>query len=341
MTSILGSVSKYGSALAGGIAAAAYGTVKIAKDYCPAPVDPGFFGRLFSTPAAPTVVESVCSAVKDLSPTLSNVASTAAPVAIALGCAYVAQKYIPDPPAPRPNPQALFPDPDAPPATPKSTLTKIAEKAPGLGVVAGMATGLLGRVLAPDFSGIGSLVADKSKELCRKAFAGMPLLKAINGLKQWEIKNFALLTPLIPLATKIISDAVRSNDPKNIFAKLWDATKSNLTKEQAVMLALIVTLGLTSGVYAPLLGITSESFDASGHMMLKTLLSHFLSLSLGSIAEKGGRVTQAAAAVFGSLYAFTDSVLVHNTMRACHTAYEAVAGLGWGLGIIDLGKMLF
>lgn len=217
-----------------------------------------------------------------------------------------------------------------PPAAPKSRLI---EYIPFAGLAAGMASGVASRL---SDTGLLSSFGEKSKELCRKAFANAPFLRGINALKQLEIKHFALLTPLIPLATKIIADAVRSGNPNGILAKLKDAAGRNLTRAQLVSLALIGTGMLCNTVSSRLFG----SFDASGHMMLKTLLAQFLSLGLAQTADAGGKLAQAAAGAFGALYASTDAVLVHNTMRACHTVAETAAGVGLGLGLLGIGKAI-
>lgn len=216
------------------------------------------------------------------------------------------------------------------PAPQKSLLVQYI---PFAGLAAGMASGLASRLTD---SGLLSSFGEKSKELCRKAFANAPFLRGINGLKQLEIKHFALLTPLLPLAAKIIADAVRSGNPNGIIAKLKEAAGRNLTRAQLISLALIATGMLCNTVSSRLFG----TFDASGHMMLKTLLAQFLSLALSQATEAGGAIARAAAGTFGALYAATDAVLVHNTMHACHTVAETAAGAFLGLGILGLGKAI-
>ena len=200
---------------------------------------------------------------------------------------------------------------------------------PAIGIIGGVATGVASRILRS----AGLSLLEKSKKVCKLGFSGVPILQTINQLKQWEIKNCALLTPLLPLAVKIIYDAARSNNPNGIYAKLKEATGNNLSKEQLYSLIMIATLGLGSGIYGPMLGLNPASFDASGHMMLKIILADFLADSLGQLASKGGKLTQAMAAVYGALYAFTDAVLICNTVKACHTIPEIIGGIVWGISI--------
>lgn len=211
--------------------------------------------------------------------------------------------------------------------------SRLIQSIPFAGLAAGMATGLYSRLTDP---GVLSAFGEKSKTLCRNAFANTPFLRGINALKQLEIKQFALLTPLLPLAAKIIADAVRSGNPNGILAKLKESAGRNLTRAQLAALALVGAGMLCNAASSRLFG----SFDASGHMMLKTLTAQFLSLALSQAAEGGGRLAQAAAGAFGALYATTDAVLVHNTMHACHTVAETAAGAGLGLGLLGLGKAI-
>ncbi len=206
-------------------------------------------------------------------------------------------------------------------AAPESTT---AGYLPYLGVAAGMVTGVVSKPLA-------SL---KDRLLCRTAFQNFPALKAINGFKQWEIKNCALLTPLLPLAAQLTCDTVKS-DGAGVIARLKDAVQK-VTPHQKASLILVLTLGLTNSLYARAIGLSTENFDSSGHIMLKTLLAHLLACNLDSIGQRGGTVLKTITAFYGSLYAFTDAVLIHNSANFCHTAYEAVAGLEWGAGILSL-----
>ena len=328
-------IAKTGAWVSAAVSVGAYGAAKMLGEFCPALTS---FQRLFSTP---TVAETVCQAV---TPVLNSVASIAAPVALGVGCAYVANRY-----RKRPVPLTTRVENGIAAAANrarKGVLDAVNEVKqavnptssplryiPYAGIAGGVVTGIASRVLDLDLLG-------KSKELCRSAFSDAPLLRAINGVKQWEIKNLSLLTPLLPIAAKIVYDAVRSNKSDGILTRLKKATGKNLTKDQLITLAFIATLGLTSGYYAPYLGISANEFDASGHMMLKTLMAHLASIHLNEIARGRGWATKGLVAGFAGLSAFTDGVLVHNTTRACHTVLEALAGVAWGAGIIRLKNLV-
>ncbi|MBS0625571.1 MAG: hypothetical protein JSS32_05940 [Verrucomicrobia bacterium] len=197
---------------------------------------------------------------------------------------------------------------------------------------AGVAVGML--------TGIGSRLADatsslstKNKEACRKAFTNAPILRSINGFKQWEIKTFALATPLIPLAVKIGMDAKRDQSQQGIISRISAAVKKNFTLEQTVYLATLLGLSLTGSAYCSASGACSKDFDPSGHMMLKTALA-------GLISKVIVKETGAWAYALSAIYSATDAVLVHNTNRFCHTVAESAAGLAWGLGIVTAAAQI-
>ncbi len=308
---MFGGIVRSGTALAAGMWAAG----KAVGRYCP--VEPSRWTRWFSSVSG---IDQVCDVVKPFAPVLSEVAgkiegvvssaieslpsqvASGAAILLGAGLCYRNQKFL------------------------KRYL-------PFMGLLGGMISGIDARL-----SDTGALryLSSKSKELCRSGFSD-PLLKEVNDFKQWEIKNLSLLTAALPMVVKILVDAVRSGNPGGVLTRLQEATKNNLTKEQVIALALIVTLGLGNRLYAPHLGLSSETFDASGHVMLKTLLAEFLSLSITQGKLLGESSLARAYALINSLM---DGVLIHNTVRACHTVSEAVAGLGWGLGIVGLGKAI-
>lgn len=189
-------------------------------------------------------------------------------------------------------------------------------------------------------TGIGSRLADaasflstKNKEACRRAFSNAPILRSINGFKQWEIKTFALATPLIPLAVKIGMDAKRDQSHQGIISRISSAVKKNFTLEQTIYLATLLGLSFTGSAYCSASGACSKDFDPSGHMMLKTALAGLISKTL---AKEAGAWPYALSAI----YSATDAVLVHNTNRFCHTVAESVAGLAWGLGIVSAASLI-
>ncbi|MBI5272552.1 MAG: hypothetical protein HY861_01040 [Chlamydiia bacterium] len=203
---------------------------------------------------------------------------------------------------------------------------------PFSGIAAGVLTGIYSRFTDP---AITSPLFEKNQDLCRAAFPDHWVFKAVNTMKQWELKTCALLTPILPLAIQVCYDTVASKKPK-ITSRLYSAYQ-NISRDQIISLVAVVTLGLTHGMYASSLGITSKTFDASGHLMLKVALASLLSSYLK--AARGNKITKTAAYALGCLYALTDGVLIHNTVKACHTPAESAAGIGWGLGILALTQM--
>lgn len=194
---------------------------------------------------------------------------------------------------------------------------------PFAGIAAGALTGITSRLT--DTSVLHSF-GEKSRDLCRKAFSNAPVLKQINGIKQWEIKNFALALPLIPIAVKIIYDLIRSGSFK-------EAGK-NITRKQVIALALIGVGILLNTVSSKVI----NSFDASGHMMLKTLLAQALSVGVQQATAQASPAVKATATALSAAYAASDAVLVHNTVHACHTVAESAAGVGVGLSLLGIAR---
>jgi hypothetical protein len=204
---------------------------------------------------------------------------------------------------------------------------------PFAGIGLGTITGLMNRFFSA--SSIRVALSEKNRQVCRNAFSGLPWLPAINGFKQWEIKNIALAAPLIPVVYQIASDIFHNPGKQQICARISTAIRNNVSLEQAVYLTSVAALSLTGTMYCRALGACSTAFDPSGHMMLKIAVAGMLSNVVASTAHrKKSRWTQ----LFCSVVAAMDAVLIHNTVRSCHTLAETIFGLAWGVGIVGGAK---
>jgi len=171
---------------------------------------------------------------------------------------------------------------------------------------------------------------------CKKeAYKGYPILETINTFKQKEIKAIALLTPfLLPFSIQVVLDTVHGNKEETIFSRIYTAFQRNLTVEQITDLAAIYILGIVK-VYQPS-DFLSESFDASGHMMLKVSTLFLASKTITVLSKRGN---QRLRNLYFAVNAIADAVLVVNTVKHCHTVPELVAGTLWGFGIIGISRV--
>ncbi len=175
------------------------------------------------------------------------------------------------------------------------------------------------------------------------------IFKGVNSLKQNEIKNFALLSALIPLTYNMIQD-VRGQKERSLFQKIKTAaTRQFLTKEFAFF-SIVSTLALLNPLYAKPLGLSNgllnrktkfgtcfphtRDFDSSGHVMIKTVMAQIMS----NIIAKTSLTNTTFAALFSLGYAATDAVFMYNTAYLCHKVSETLAGLAWAGAIIGIGK---
>lgn len=206
---------------------------------------------------------------------------------------------------------------------------------PYAGIALGTATGVLQR--AVNASDLSSFFSDKCSSACRNAFSGSSFLKGVNHFKQWEIKNFALLTPLIPLALKIGYDVANDKRGKGLKAWIAKAAKKNL--RLGVHLGTAALFSLTGTSYCSSLGMcTKTGFDLSGHLMMKTAAASILDQLIR--AEKESRpLSRKLQVLYTSAYALSDAVLIHATVASCHTLSEVIAGAAWGLGIVALSNL--
>jgi|GEM_PF-2438958 len=220
------------------------------------------------------------------------------------------------------------------PSEEKAKTSRFASLMPFAGVGLGTITGLTERFLS---SPISAAIGEKSKEACKTGFSNLPLLPAINRLKQWEIKNMALAAPLVPVAYRIARDTIQGPSQKGIYERIKTAVKNNVSLEQVVYLTAITALALTGSWYSRALGIATKAFDPSGHMMLKIATAAILS---NQISSTPGIEKSKPKQILCGLYAATDAILIHNTVRSCHTIAETAAGIAWGIGIASAAKFL-
>ena len=238
------------------------------------------------------------------------------------------------------NPQVVVEDPKFE----KSPLSDAAPYFPmaaiGASVLAGIASRFADK-LPSDISEVQALLDLKNKAACRAGFSSN-VLQGVNSFKQWELKNFALLTPLIPILIKITADALFKREPGEgiigLAKKFVEDTKNQVTVEEGIFLATIITLSLLNPVYGRTLGLTTKGFDSSGHLMLKGSLALFLTHTLKMIKENSGKTLTGLALAFGVLYGASDFIFLYNTSAICHTASELLAGIGWAAGVYSIGR---
>lgn len=204
----------------------------------------------------------------------------------------------------------------------------------GLAALTGVASRFADK-LPSSWTEITETLAIKNSTDCKAGFSSNAL-QTVNHFKQWEIKNFALLIPFIPILVNLVSKTLSERNPeegiRGISQKFVKAVKNQVSVEQAVFLTTIVTLGLLGPTYGRTTGLTTKAFDSSGHFMLKGVLAAFLAKTLDTTSWLG--------IAFSLLYGLSDFVLLHKTSTACHTAWETFAGLGWGAGIYGVGRYI-
>lgn len=152
----------------------------------------------------------------------------------------------------------------------------------------------------------------------------------INNIKQFEIKHFALASIAIPFTINLV-DAIRK-EPKDLAltTKVTNAVKKQFSAPHFIFYASMIGLALANPLYGRALGFTSnDGFDASGHLMLKTVLAPIVGVALSQTAYAHPQF----AAIFAVAYSFTDGIFLKNTTNYCHTALESLAGYAWGIGI--------
>lgn len=138
----------------------------------------------------------------------------------------------------------------------------------------------------------------------------------LNEMKQIEIKNFALLIPLLPLVLKILWD-LRQDAIKEAFRKAF-------TRELLIYLAAVFAAMLFAAYARPWF----SGFDPSAHVLLKFQLAALTQKVLQTFSKLASFRT---LFLFSALYSLSDAALIHNTASYCHTLLELLAGLGIGV----------
>jgi len=152
----------------------------------------------------------------------------------------------------------------------------------------------------------------------------------INSIKQLEIKHFALASAAIPFAINLY-DGIQK-EPKNLplTSKVTNAVKKQFSAPHFIFYASMIGLALANPLYGRVLGFSSDDgFDASGHLMLKTVLAPIVGVALTQTAI----ARPAFSALFAMTYTISDGIFLKNTTNYCHTALESLAGYAWGIGI--------
>lgn len=161
-----------------------------------------------------------------------------------------------------------------------------------------------------------------------QSFFSHPVLQTINSLKQHEIKNFALLTPLALLTAHL---AYRTLFPKQAVGKesfSKQTTPQNPPWEQLAVSTLSIGLGMVANyLIRPL---NTGGFDPSGHMMMGVISAQALRSVVHYIENKGDFAAATAGAALGAISTIP---LMTQTTTCHHSLAECVAGLFLGSAI--------
>lgn len=160
-------------------------------------------------------------------------------------------------------------------------------------------------------------------------------LPAINEIKQWELKHFALL-PLTALFTYNVIAAFRKISSETpLKERIVQSIKEQISIKGLLSFSTVAVLALGNPLYCRSLGICStEGFDSSGHLMMEVALAP----SMANALKTTGKNNVQLAIVAGAVYAMTSAILIHNTTDFCHSLPETIAGIAWGASIIALSR---
>lgn len=151
--------------------------------------------------------------------------------------------------------------------------------------------------------------------LSHVASAQPHLLRVVNQFKQIEMKGFLkCLSPLYPAAA----------------AACCDRKVARLNQRQwlrvGVGLVGSATLVVLFAVLRDRLGMRACSFNASGHLVVATVLSWYRYEVLGVVQGKHSEQGMAAACAITWAYSLTDAILMFNTATRFHSTADLLAG---------------
>lgn len=171
--------------------------------------------------------------------------------------------------------------------------------------------------------------------------------KSIVAFKQWEIKNFALMTFFAPKVFAKSAELVpelKANIAANGHVSTFKTYANDAYKDfqkrcadpvyqsKAGFVALSIGAALLTTPFERRLGLRTDNFDASGHFRLKTTLGIAAPVSLDLAptfsTDKGKKVAQTLLAI----NYLTDAMLLAETAMYHHTPAEVLAGTAAGLG---------
>ena len=160
------------------------------------------------------------------------------------------------------------------------------------------------------------------------------VLGGLNQIKQFEYKTFAPLSLTIPLIFNFIREVRQQPEDNTLAQKVTQTIKKQFLSPQFVSLSIMTLIALAKPLYAERLGlVTKGGFDASGHSMLKTVLS----MGMGMVLGKTTLTNPIFATMYATAYAATDALFLYNTAYFCHTVSETLAGAAWAGSILILG----
>lgn len=155
----------------------------------------------------------------------------------------------------------------------------------------------------------------------------------INRIKQWEVKNFALLSIAAVFAFNVISELRKNPSEKPLLQRVKEALANQFSKKELLTFSSIALLALANPLYSHRLGLSmKDGFDSSGHVMLKLALAPIFARAIAKTEKDHPRLAASAALI----YAATDAIFLYNTTYFCHTAMETLAGMAWAGSILAL-----
>ena len=154
------------------------------------------------------------------------------------------------------------------------------------------------------------------------------VLESMNSFRQMLIKRCAFAPAFFPFLINVYDEFNEApQDSSNL--RVQKVMKKYFTDENLVYSFFLIGLALSHPIYAEPLGLQSEDFDASGHLMLQYLVSGLVAKSVYTLSEKRPKLANA----YELLYLFSDTVFIGKTIMDCHTPFESVVGHIWGRAI--------
>jgi hypothetical protein len=199
-----------------------------------------------------------------------------------------------------------------------------------------------GAVVGSSLGLVGSFFV-KSTQSCETGYFTNTFLRAVNGLKQIEIKTICFASPIILtvgcLALDVFFHGNNTNKKemaKNAYDKMVNLIFIDKTNRHKFIS--VITLGVSSFFVINIL--KSIAWDISEHTVIKCIsscmMAHIISAILNPNRKDTSNLTKGLAVLFTVVYGLTDLIFLFNTSHFCHSGIEVLAGMGIAYGINKL-----